>query len=182
MGMFDTMHFPEPVGCPTCGAAIASTQTKHIGNLMFHYRVGSVLDCSPVLIGIMEETVWCDHCRAQDQPDDWRVYLVVWHGILGGICRSKEEAEERLRSVDRADLIEWLVRSSDRTRAWQRSFLGLSGDLHRFSSLEKNPDEGDNPIARWHRPDEEILGAEDPLQKILGRNPPPESEQDTGLF
>lgn len=42
MGMFDTVHFPQPVNCGACGAQIATTQTKAFACLLDDFHVG---DC-----------------------------------------------------------------------------------------------------------------------------------------
>ena len=59
MGMFDTIHVKTPLICPTCAAEILSLQTKELSDSMAQFKIGSVLKDSPVLTGIVKETLWC---------------------------------------------------------------------------------------------------------------------------
>ena len=57
MGMFDTIHVKTPLLCPTCGAEILRLQTKGLSDSMAHFKIGSLLKDSPVLTGIVKETL-----------------------------------------------------------------------------------------------------------------------------
>ena len=84
--MFDTIHLKEPLICPDCGTKVSSIQTKHFDSCMADFKIGSVLSGSPVLIGIVKETLWCNACyKAGKQPSESPVYLVIWHSLLAGV-------------------------------------------------------------------------------------------------
>jgi hypothetical protein len=99
MEIFDAIHVKTPLICPTCGAEMLNMQTKELSDSMAHFKIGSLLKDSPVLTGILNETLWCSACReARREQTNTSVYLVIWHSILAGV-------EQDLAAVDRLDLI-----------------------------------------------------------------------------
>ena len=100
MGMFDTIHLPEPLQPPGCVKGVTEFQTKAFGCLLEDYAIGSVLSDSPVLIGVVPETVWCEPEKEEEKGGFIPVYITVWHNVLVGVYASPEEAEARLREVD----------------------------------------------------------------------------------
>ncbi len=180
MGMFDAIHLKKPLICPDCGAEESSLQTKHFDSCMAHFKIGSVLSGSPVLIGIIKETLWCDAChKAGRQPADSPVYLIIWHSLLAGVEQDFAKAEERLAAVDRLDLIAWLDEAQREAARWSRSYHKLFGDISRWHEhLTRPPEpEPNRAEAERHRAfrrlfslPEEILTAPDPLAAILAAN------------
>jgi hypothetical protein len=69
------------------------------------YTIGSILKWSAVLTGIVKERIWCSACREIEKEQEPIVYLVIWHSILAGVELEADKAEERLRAIDRLDLI-----------------------------------------------------------------------------
>lgn len=180
MGMFDTIHLKKPLICPDCGAEDFSLQTKHFDSCMAHFKIGSVLSGSPVLIGIIKETLWCNAChKAGKQPAESPVYLVVWHSLLAGVEQNLAKAEARLASVDRLDLIAWLDEAQRDAARWSRHYHKLFSDVSRWHEHLTRPPEPEpaGPEAERHRAfrrflslPEEILTAPDPLAAILAAN------------
>jgi hypothetical protein len=105
MGLFDTIHFSPPLQVPGWEAPVSETQTKLFGSRMAKYTVGSLLPETPVLIGVVEESLWCAPKEEGDSGQFHPVYFVIWHRILAGVYLDLAEAEARLRTVDRLDLI-----------------------------------------------------------------------------
>lgn len=180
MGMFDTIHLKEPLICPDCGTKVSSIQTKHFDSCMADFKIGSVLSGSPVLIGIVKETLWCNACyKAGGQQGEPAVYLVIWHSLLAGVEQDLAKAEARLAAVDRLDLIAWLDEAQREAGRWARSYHKLFSDVSRWHEHLTRPPEPEptDPDAERQRafrrffslPDE-ILTAPDPLAAILAAN------------
>jgi len=129
MGMFDTIVFPASIDCRQCGAPIASTQTKQFGCVLDAYRVGDVIPHSPVVLGVLEEELYCEPCRRFDQ----KVYLTLWHGLLTGVYEDRAEAEGRVMSVDRADILGHLIAHQTEERRLRRLLQGLLNTLHSYA-------------------------------------------------
>jgi len=104
MGMFDTIKFPRPIACATCGKMHEDAQTKQFENTMTIYAVGDLLP-TRVIHGVVEETIICDHDSEKMKCSfDQKVYLVIWHGMLIGVLSTVEEARKRLDSFGFGDL------------------------------------------------------------------------------
>lgn len=172
MGMFDTIHFEKLIPCPGCGTEISSLQTKEFENLMADYSVGNVLRGGSVLKGIVKEELWCEPCSHAKRESRHPIYLVVWNTILAGVETTEEDAEKRLASVDRLDLVGWLDEAQRSTSVWKRRFYGLLGDMEKWQEhLEhQNKPPEDEKVARFRaifKLSDEILNAEDPLKTLL---------------
>ncbi|MFW5836270.1 MAG: hypothetical protein ACOCVK_02560 [bacterium] len=188
MGLFDTIVLDPPMKCPHCGSAF-SLQTKHFDRAMLTYRIGSIISGSPALSGIFPEELYCETCRRADREHVKAVYLVVWHTILAGVELSEADAEARLASVDRVDLIRWLDESQNAEREWQQRFWGLYRDVHQWHEhvrREANRAGADDDVpaplprrlsALWRLP-QEILDSPDPLAAILEQHRRSNDEQE----
>ncbi len=180
--MFDTIHVKPPLICPTCGAEISSLQTKELSDSMAHFKIGSVLKDSPVLTGIVQETLWCNACHhAQREQTNPPVYLVIWHSILAGVEQDLAKAEARLATVDRLDLIAWLDEAQRATARWRRHYYELLRDVQRWhehlARLASPEPEPTGELAEKRRAFQrlfdlppEILTAPDPLAAILAKH------------
>lgn len=187
--MFDTIHLKTPLICPGCGAEVRSLQTKEFGQLMAHYRIGSVLAASPVLTGILKESLRCMACHKSRQPSDSPVYVVIWHSVLAGVEQELGKAEARLAAIDRLDLLGWLDEAQRESARWRGHYHGLRHDVQRWHehlarAAEPEPDAGDASAERrrgfrrlFDLP-EEILAAPDPLAAILAANEHADEEAD----
>ena len=190
MGMFDTIHVKTPLLCPTCGAEILSLQTKELSDSMAHFKIGSVLKDSPVLTGIVKETLWCSACHeAKREQTNPVVHLVIWHSILAGVEQDLAKAEARLAAVDRLDLIAWLDEAQRDAARWRRHYHDLHHDVQRWHehlarANEPEPEAHDanaerrRALRRFFDLPEEILTAPDPLAAILARNQHADEEAD----
>ena len=190
MGMFDTIHVKPPLICPTCAAEILSLQTKELSDSMAHFKIGSVLRDSPVLTGIVQETLWCSACHdAQREQTNPPVYLVIWHSILAAVEQDPAQAEARLATVDRLDLIAWLDEAQRETARWHRHYHDLHHDVQRWhehlarmASPEPEPTgelaEKRRAFRRFFDLPEEVLTAPDPLTAILAKNKHTDEEAD----
>lgn len=103
MGMFDTIHFPQPLTCAACQAGISSTQTKAFENLLEDYHIGDCIGHAEEL-RIVREGLYCEKCRVFDRQ---YVYFVVYRGILTDITQDLAEAERQLRSFSFERLLLW---------------------------------------------------------------------------
>jgi hypothetical protein len=188
--MFDTIHVKTPLVCPTCSAEISSLQTKELSDTMSHFKIGSVLRDSPVLSGIVKETLWCDACHtAKREQTNPPVYLVIWHSILAGVEQDLAKAEARLAAVDRLDLIAWLDEAQRETARWRRHYHSLHHDVQRWHqhlarAATPEPEATGKAAVRsrafqrlFDLP-QEILTAPDPLAAILAKNEHADEEPD----
>ncbi len=196
MGMFDTIYLKTPLACPGCGTEIGEVQTHEFGETMRHYSVGSLVTASPVVTGILKETLWCSTCSQADRPGESPLYLVIWHSILAGVEQDLEKAEKRLAAVDRLDLIGWLDESQREAARWRGKYYALYHDLERWHEhleREGNPEpevEGESEDVRKRRqalrrlwgPPEEVLNAPDPLAAIIERNSPETEDEPNGFW
>jgi len=103
MGMFDTVHFPQPLTCAACQAEITSTQTKAFENILEDYHIGDCIAHAEEL-RIVREGLYCEKCRVMDEQ---HVYFVVYRGILTDITQDLAEAERQLRSFSFERLLLW---------------------------------------------------------------------------
>ena len=103
MGMFDTIHFEQPLACSVCQAPIAATQTKAFECLLDDFRIGDCVGHAEE-IRIVRERIYCNVCRGVDQPS---VYFVVYRGILVDVALDLPAAEAQLRSFSFERLILW---------------------------------------------------------------------------
>lgn len=186
MGLFDTIHFPEPLHVPGWKEPVASTQSKHFGSFMRDYTVGCLLPESPVLIGVVEEELWCapeeDGGEGQRHP----VYLAIWHRIFAGAYLEAEQAEERLRTVDRLDLIAWLDQAQRASRGWRARYGRLYADVSAWHEHLTEPEPKDGwakHFRRFRSLPEDILQAPDPLKALLEKHRKEEAEESPdGLY
>ena len=179
MGMFDTIELETPLACPGCGTSISSLQTHELGDTMAVYRMGARLRGSPFLKGILTERLWCPQCPYVEGKKETIVYLVIWHSILAGVETDFDQAEMRLASIDRLDLIEWLDQAQQSSADWERKFLDLREDIRRWHEHLTRKDEplveGETEDQRSRRVrfrnfftlPEAILSDPDPLGAIL---------------
>ena len=182
MGMFDTIHLKTSLLCPTCDAEVRSLQTKEFDSIMAHYKIGSLVTASPVLTGIVKETLWCDAChKSGQQQAESPVYLVIWHSVLAGVEQDLAKAEARLTAIDRLDLIGWLDEAQREAARWRRHYHDLHHDVQRWHEHLARPAapepeatgataEHRRAFQRFFDLPEEILTAPDPLAAILAAN------------
>lgn len=178
MGMFDTIALETPIACSNCGIKISSTQTKLFDSTLQYYRVGDVISGSSTLTGVLEERLYCTACHFLEQ----KLYLTLWHSLLTGIYMNLEDAEARVLQVDRADILNHLIRHQEQERAWKSRFLRFHGLLHAYQECLTADDretffDGFRGISRIEL--KEHLRSEDPLLSILEQHQPPKED---GLF
>jgi len=192
MGMFDTIYLDKAIACKTCCGDILDFQTKEFDNCLNHYRIGSVLAGSRVLLGVIKDEAYCQACSDAKRHAWTDVYLVVWHTILAGVETEESKAQTRLASVDRLDLVQWIAEAQKKEEQWQRKFFSLHNELrrwHEYVEDQKKPQEpesNDNKLGRTLRsiwkPSEEITTAADPIGKILELHAPNKNEEEQGFF
>ena len=192
MGMFDTIYLDKAIACKTCGADILDFQTKEFDNCLNHYRIGSVLAGSRVLLGVIKDEAYCQACSDAKRHAWTDVYLVVWHTILAGVETEEIKAQSRLASVDRLDLVQWIAEAQKKEEQWQRRFFALHNELrrwHEYVEEQKKPQEPESESNKRLRvlrsiwsPSEEIKTAADPIGKILELHAPKKSEEEPGFF
>lgn len=143
MGLFDTIHFPEPLHVPGFSRPVTETQTKLFANAMRNYSVGSILPEAPVLIGVVEDFIWCAPEPGEHQGKQHPIYFVIWHRVLAGIYLDAEAAQQRLHSVDRLDLIEWLDSAQNDAQKWKQRYWRLLSDIKELHRHQSEPEPSD---------------------------------------
>ncbi|MBC2603943.1 hypothetical protein [Puniceicoccus vermicola] len=183
MGLYDTIHLPEPLHLPDGKHSIAEIQTKKFGSLLRNFSIGSVLDESPVATGIVEESCWISITRKENEGKLYPVYFAIWHRVLTGVYLDLPEAETRLRTVDRLDLIAWVGQAQREARSWQTRYHRLFADVQEWQKIQNTPENSNEPPFPPIRLSEEIIRSTDPLTAILEYHRSLESEDpDEGLF
>lgn len=181
MGMFDTITLKPTLECNQCGQTITETQTKVFGNLLRIYKVGDVVETSDVKTGIIEEPLYCPACGNSSQ----RIFITIWHSLITGIYPTNELAESKLLSIDRADILNYLMEH-------QKAYLEL---LHRYTTFYRTVEGYQDFIqtkAKGEKWDpgirflstriSEFVKAEDPLGAVLKAFVPLSNEDFEGEF
>jgi hypothetical protein len=177
MGIFDTVYFDEPRRCNQCGATIDQVQTKVFEPGLREYRVGDAITGSPVLNGVVREDLFCLSCNANSQ----HIYFAVWHTVLVGVFDDPERAQTRTGSVDRAELVDYLVAHQQQALRWHDRFSRLYGELQNLHDYQSAAQRGDASLSadspRYFRI-REIVATDDPLGELIRANKPlnPEDE------
>ncbi|TVR65959.1 MAG: hypothetical protein EA427_17135 [Spirochaetaceae bacterium] len=180
MGIFDTVRFDPPRTCPNCGTTISEVQTKVFDPGLREYRVGDVIYGSPILSGVIREDLYCPGCAAMENSERRSVWFSIWHTLLVGVYDDPSEAEARLQTVDRAELLDYLARHQSAALTWHDRFSRLYGELqnlHDFQQRDEN-DEAKREDLRFFRI-REILDADDPLGELISNNRPQNPEDET---
>ena len=177
MGIFDTVYFDRPRTCSQCGTSIGEVQTKVFDPGLREYRVGDVVYGSPVLSGVLREDLYCPHCNSSKE----KIYFSIWHTLLIGVYDDQESAEERLSSVDRAELLDYLVHHQAEALRWHDRFSRLYGELQNFHDYQTGRNSSgatrrENPMFFRIR---EYVDAPDPLGELIRANKPVNPEDET---
>jgi hypothetical protein len=129
--------------------------------------------------GVIREDLFCSNCNSVSQE----VYFSIWHTLLAGIYDTAAEAEERLLHIDRAELMDFIVRHQKEAETWHVRFARLFGDLKNWYEYQRANKTGevsghDPKFLRIH----EIIEAEDPLAALIEAHRPvnPEDESELG--
>ena len=171
MGLFDTLILGDSIKCPDCGNEINSVQTKVFENSMDTYKPGDITRGCRIRTGIITETLYCEKCRWPKEINDGMVYVVIWHSIYIGIFNSEDEAEERLNSIDRLDLIEWLDKTQTERDLWHRRFSSLYQGISILNEYDKVEDKEtflSNTFNLFSK--REILESNDPLGALVNKH------------
>lgn len=176
MGLFDTVFFDKPFTCSNCGSSIDQVQTKAFDPGLREYHIGDLVSGSSVFTGIIREELYCVQCNQRAQS----VYLAIWHTLIVGAYETHEEAETRLASVDRADLMDYIMRHQSAALRWHDRFSRLYGELQILSDFTRDPKSheatADNP--RFFRI-RQYVDAPDPLSELISSNKPVNPEDET---
>lgn len=178
MGLFDTVKLSDPLKIPGFAKLVSEFQTKEFGSAMRVYTIGSLLPESPVHYGIVKEQLW-EPSKENENGITQTIYLVIWHHILAGVYLEAQKAEERLRTVDRLDLIRWLDQAQRKAHRSQRRYQKFHHTVSNYHQhLKRSSEEKETPFDFLWRLPEEILNDPDPLGKILEREEQKETEND----
>ena len=183
MGLFDTLILGETIKCPECGSEIDSVQTKVFDNCLNTYEPGDITRGCRLRTGIITETLFCEKCHWPKEINDGLVYVALWHSIYIGIFHSEDEAEERLNTIDRLDLIEWLYKAQTERELWHRRFRSLYQEVSVLNEYDKAKDKEafiSNPFNLFSK--REILGTEDPLGSLVKKHRFDARDANGGLF
>ena len=122
--------------------------------------------CS-VLTGILEERLYCGNCRRSDQ----KVFITIWHCLITGVFADQDEAERRLLEVDRADILNHLIRHQKEEKRLQRllhSALSVVSEYAEYAKAEDKEAFFSRPFAAIGLSGfKEQLHLEDPLAGIV---------------
>ncbi len=177
MGIFDTVYLDPPRICRSCGAEIGEVQTKVFDPGLREYRVGDVIYGSPFLNGVVQEELYCSHCNASKQ----KVYFTVWHTLLVCVYDHLEDAEARIGSVDRSELLDYIVQHQAEALRWHDRFSRLYGELQNFHDFQTGAN-GD-PRKRQESPMffriRKYVDTDDPLGELIKANKPVNPEDET---
>lgn len=171
MGLFDTFLFDTPVPCGHCGAEITSVQSKRFDCALDTYHSGDLVRDRALLLGIVQEDCFCDACKCGDAGTE--VYIVIWHGVYAGAYPNRAEAEYRLASVDRLDLIHWLDRQQQSRDYWRRRYRALYADMEAWQRYSDADDKQDFLASRFgtmHSGLVEYLKDKDPFGALVEAN------------
>jgi hypothetical protein len=184
MDLFDTIIFPNPIACASCGAPVAAAQTKQLDCSLATYRIGDVVAECPVITGVLEERLSCDRCPRSDQ----RIYLTLWHSLLTGVYRDRSEAEARLMAVDRADILNHLIAHQGEEQRLRRLLSAILGTVSSYAEYLDAADKEkylSEPLYSLHRLElRDHLTASDPLSSIVEhyRREMGAAGEDAGIF
>jgi len=178
MGIFDAILFETPFLCKHCGAPIDQVQTKAFEPGLNEYRTGDVIESSPIMSGVIRETLYCPSCNKSAQT----VYVAMWHSVLVGTYATHDEAERRIREVDRIDLIEFLSNQQKRALQWHDRFSRLYGELQILHDYNKQKAAGAVPdtseTARFFKI-RQYVDSDDSLGSLIAGNKPVNPEDET---
>jgi len=166
MGMFDTLRLPSAHACAKCAHGLLEIQTKVFGNLLKVYQVGDVVDACDIKTGVLEESLYCPSCSNIDQ----RIYITLWHSLISGVYSSAVEAEAKLFSVDRADILNHLMRHQSNSQDLRRRYLDLFHTLEGYWEYVQTIQSGNtwDPGVRYlSTPLPEVVKDANPLARIL---------------
>lgn len=150
MGMFDTIHFEQPLACSVCQAPIATTQTKAFECVLDDFHIGDCVGHAEE-IRIVRERIYCNACRGVDQPS---VYFVVYRGILVDVALDLPTAEAQLRSFSFERLILWYHDQYAKRMAERRDRWAVERFLH--------------DVVRWYEEGYDRMTPEERGQRPLG--------------
>ena len=177
MGLFDTVCMNPPRRCRNCGAEIDQVQTKAFDPGLREYEVGDVITGSPVISGVIRESMYCPTCNSTPQS----VFFAVWHALLVGVCDEVEDAEARLRNVDRAELLDYLERHQRQALQWHDRFSRLYGELQNLHDFQQRNGGGTQSVVgepKFFRI-REFVESDDPLGQLIKANKPVNPEDET---
>lgn len=145
--------------------------------------MGDLIYGSPILSGVIREELYCPGCAAAERTDRMSVWFAVWHTLLVGVYDDPVQAEARLQTVDRAELLDYLARHQSAALTWHDRFSRLYGELQNLHDYQnRGPDEeAVRDDLRFFRI-RDILDTEDPLGELIRNNKPenPEDETEVG--
>jgi len=151
VGMFDEVHFPEPIKCTVCGKDISCIQTKIFEKMMEHYYVGDIVP-GYFITAILRETLYCNYDKQHMESNvEQEIFLVIWHRILIDIVENYEDAEMKLKTFGMKDLyvlFDQLRRERNRYRyyfnrmvEWVRTYLKEKRTSRKvFEELSEEPE------------------------------------------
>ncbi|HKK48550.1 MAG TPA: hypothetical protein VJ932_05605 [Alkalispirochaeta sp.] len=178
MGLFDTVFMTPSRRCSNCGSDIDQVQTKAFEPGLREYAVGDMITGTPIVSGVVREDLYCPSCNQTPQ----QVFFAVWHSLLVGICDDANEAEERIRNVDRAELLDYLTQHQQQALQWHDRFSRLYGELQNLHDYQQRSsvknDSTDRNSPKFFRI-REFVDSEDPLGALIRANKPINPEDET---
>ena len=171
MGMFDTFVINPPVECPECKAEIFSVQSKSFGQTLEKYQPGTLVKQSNIRCGIIEEECYCQQCTYHKDIKTTVVYLLIWHNVYVGAYDSEKKALEKLNSIDRLNILEWLDKTQSEKELWQRRFSNIYNEIREFHEYETSDNKEEYLKKPFNTTNfKQYLEQDNPLTALLAEN------------
>ena len=137
MGLFDTLVFRKEFICDKCKAKIKNTQTKQFDNTLSTYTEGDFVYGANIITGVIKENLYCDNCKNFDQ----NIYIAIWHSLYIGTFHNYEDAEARINSVEKTDLLDYILFQQKRFVKSVRAHNTFYSLIREFSEYCNNKDQ-----------------------------------------
>ncbi|HBE04684.1 MAG: hypothetical protein A2096_05435 [Spirochaetes bacterium GWF1_41_5] len=129
MGMFDTLIFKSFFTCEECNSEIKSTQTKQFENLLSTYTEGDFIHGAKIITGVIKEKLLCNNCSHSQQD----IFISIWHSLFIGAYNNYNEAEKRIGSIEKTDLLDYIFFQQKRYVEFIKEYNSFYSLVYRFS-------------------------------------------------
>jgi len=172
--LYDTILFPRPIACPTCGKLYYKTTTRQFNNSMVTYEVGDLLP-THVSDDIVEGRYGCDH-GVGGNPENiefFTVYFVIYHKMLIDVVVTPEEGRKKQDSFGFEDLLLLYEGIYKERNDFKEKYVHLKKRMQTYANYLKLPLEEKKKV--WVGPPGSIpymniiphLDQQDPIASII---------------
>ena len=147
------------------------------GSIMTSLQAEQIeVNLAEVKTGIIEEHLYCPNCGASSQ----NIFITIWHSLITGIYLESTEAEAKLLSIDRADILNHLMTHQRSYEELLRRYLNLYHTIegyHEYITASATGREWDPGIRFLSTRVSEFVKSKDPLFAILESFKPLRTEE-----